>query len=60
MTATVDDPVERIPDPDALSRELAAGVRRVDLLRCLIRVARRKAAYDRPPAPDREDLGHDD
>ena len=50
MTATLltNDPVESIPDPDVLGRELAASIRRSDLLRALIRVARRKQAYNRP------------
>ena len=59
MTATVDDPVELIPDPDTLHKELAASVRRSDLLPALIRVARRKAAYDRTPTPEREEVRHD-
>ena len=55
MNAT-DDPVELIPDPETLGRQLAESVRRTDLLRALSRVARRKAAYDRrtsatPDAP---------
>ncbi len=53
MTATADGPIERIPDPDTLRQELAASIRRSDLLRGLIRVARRKAAYNQPaPAVD--------
>ena len=60
MTATVDDPVELIPDPDTLHKELTASVRRSDLLRALLRVARRKAAYDRPLSLDREGLRHED
>ena len=47
MTATA-DPIESIPDPETLRRQLADSIRRADLLRGLIRVARRKAAYERP------------
>lgn len=42
------DPVELIPDPDAVRAMLAESVRRSDLLRSLLNVAVRKAAYDRP------------
>jgi len=42
------DPIEGIPDPDAVRAMLAASVRRSELLRSLLNVAVRKAAYDRP------------
>jgi hypothetical protein len=50
MTAAPDarDVIEGIPDPATLDRMLAESLRRVELLRHLLRVARRKAAYDRP------------
>lgn len=48
MTAAPSDPIDHIPDPDTVRRMLADAVRRSDLLRSLLRVARRKAAYDRP------------
>lgn len=42
------DLIETIPEPDILNQWLAEALRRVDLLRSLLRVARRKAAYRRP------------
>jgi hypothetical protein len=39
------DIVDQIPDPETVSRMLAESIRRADLLRSLLRVARRKAAY---------------
>lgn len=52
MTPTA-DPLEHIPDPEAVQRLLAAAVRRSALLRGLLRLARQKAAYPAPPpAPD--------
>jgi hypothetical protein len=41
------DPVEHIPDPETIRHLLAESVRRADLLRSLLRVALRKAAYYR-------------
>ncbi len=46
------DPIENIPTPETLNQLLAATIRRCDLLRSLIRVSRRKAAYDRPSQGD--------
>jgi hypothetical protein len=48
MPAAPPDPLEQIPDPDTVRRMLADAVRRSDLLRSLLRVARRKAAYEQP------------
>jgi hypothetical protein len=42
------DLIEQIPDPDTVRGWLAESIRRCDLLRSLLRVAVRKAAY-RPP-----------
>lgn len=42
------DLLETIPEPAILNQWLAEALRRVDLLRSLLRVARRKAAYRRP------------
>ena len=39
------DPIESIPDPETVNRMLADAVRRSDLLRQLLRLARRKASY---------------
>jgi hypothetical protein len=39
------DIVDQIPDPETVSRMLAESIRRADLLRSLLRVARRKAAH---------------
>ncbi len=44
------DPLDHIPDPEAVQRLLAAAVRRSALLRGLLRLARRKAAYPPPPS----------
>jgi hypothetical protein len=45
------DPIEQIPDPDAVRAMITESVRRSDLLRSLLNVAVRKAAYDRPRPP---------
>jgi hypothetical protein len=42
------DPTDGIPDPDVVRQHLADSVRRCDLLRGLLRVALRKAAYRQP------------
>ena len=47
MTASQDDPVDSIPPPEDVRRLLADALRRSDLLRSLLRVAHRKAAYIR-------------
>lgn len=47
MTARKDDPVEGIPPPEDVRRLLADALRRSDLLRALLRLAHRKAAYVR-------------
>jgi hypothetical protein len=44
------DPLESVPDPESVRVLLAEAIRRRDLLRSLLRVAVRKAAYP-PPAP---------
>jgi hypothetical protein len=41
------DLLDRIPDPDTVRDWLAESVRRSDLLRSLLRLAKRKAAYER-------------
>lgn len=42
------DLLERVPDPETVRLWLSESVRRTDLLRSLLRLARRKAAYGRP------------
>ena len=39
------DLIDQIPDPDIVRSWLASSIRRCDLLRSLLRVAIRKAAY---------------
>jgi hypothetical protein len=48
------DLLEQIPDPDLVRAWLAESNRRSELLRSLLRVAIRKAAFDRA-TPDREE-----
>ena len=50
MPTPLDDPVESIPPPETVRRMLSDSIRRADLLRALLRVARRKEAHDRHPA----------
>jgi hypothetical protein len=55
QTVTRPDLIERIPDPDTVRGQLAESVRQCDLLRSLLRVSIRKAAYNRtPPREQRE------
>jgi hypothetical protein len=42
------DLIEQIPDPDTVRGWLAESIRRCDLLRSLLRVSIRKAAYRLP------------
>jgi hypothetical protein len=42
------DLIEQIPDPETIRGWLADSIRRSDLLRSLLRVSIRKAAYRRP------------
>jgi hypothetical protein len=42
------DLLEQVPDPDTVRSWLADSIRRSDLLRSLLRLAKRKAAYERP------------
>jgi hypothetical protein len=50
------DLLDQIPDPATVRDWLAESVRRSDLLRSLLRLAKRKAAYERtaehPPEED--------
>lgn len=48
------DLIEQIPEPDIVNSWLADALRRADLLRSLLRVARRKAAYRRQPATEQK------
>ena len=48
MVPLQSDPVENIPPPEEVRRMLTETVRRSDLLRALLRLARRKAAYTLP------------
>jgi hypothetical protein len=47
------DLIEQIPDPDTVRSWLADSIRRSELLRSLLRVAIRKAAFQRP-APEKQ------
>jgi hypothetical protein len=47
------DLIEQIPDPETVRGWLAESIRRSTLLRSLLRVALRKAAFHRPPHPER-------
>ena len=44
------DLIELIPDPDTVRHWLAESIRKSDLLRSLLQLARRKAAYQRDPS----------
>ena len=55
------DPIEGIPDPETVCRMLADAVRRSDLLRQLLRLARRKASYPssgHASIADRKEVSH--
>ena len=45
MSKSEFDPVESIPPPEDVRRLLAEAIRRSDLLRALLRLSHRKAAY---------------
>jgi hypothetical protein len=45
QTDSCPDLIEQIPDPEAVRGWLAESIRRCDLLRSLLRLATRKAAY---------------
>lgn len=51
------DPIEGIPDEDTVRRMLTDSIRRSTLLRSLLRVSRRKAAFDRPAGVAAQDRG---
>jgi hypothetical protein len=53
------DLIEQIPDPDTVRGWLAASIRRCDLLRSLLRVAIRKAAYRPPAVSGKQEVGRD-
>lgn len=42
------DLLEQIPDPETVRSWLSESVQRTDLLRSLLRLAKRKASYRRP------------
>ena len=48
------DVIEDLPDPETIDRLLAEAIRRADLLRQLLKVSRRKAAYRNRPCPATE------
>jgi hypothetical protein len=50
------DLLSRIPDPDTVRGWLADSICRCDLLRSLLRVAIRKAAYPRPVTREQEEV----
>jgi hypothetical protein len=49
--------IEQIPAPEIVNGWLADAIRRADLLRALLRVARRKAAYRPRPVSAKEGDG---
>jgi hypothetical protein len=51
------DLIEQIPDPDIVRDWLAESIRRSELLRSLLRVAVRKAAYRRPTLDQGKEAG---
>jgi hypothetical protein len=51
------DLIDQIPDPDIVRGWLATSIKRCDLLRSLLRVAIRKAAYRMPTAGKPEEVG---
>lgn len=52
------DLIEQIPDPDTVRGWLAESIRRSDLLRSLLRVSIRKAAYRQPASRERQEAAH--
>ena len=46
------DLLDQVPDPDIVRGWLAESIRRCDLLRFLLRLAIRKAAYRHPAGPE--------
>jgi hypothetical protein len=60
QTDSYSDLIEQIPDPATVRGWLAESIRRCDLLRSLLRVATRKAAYCRPPAREQQEVRHGD
>jgi hypothetical protein len=50
------DLIEQIPEPDTVRGWLAESIRRSELLRSLLRVAIRKAAYRRLASADRQEV----
>jgi hypothetical protein len=50
QSETQPDLIEQIPDPDTVRSWIAESNRRSELLRSLLRVAIRKAAFDRATA----------
>jgi hypothetical protein len=61
--STQPDLLDQIPDPDTVRGWLAESIRRSDLLRSLLRVSLRKAAYQRrgsqrPTGHERPEVAH--
>jgi hypothetical protein len=52
------DLIEQIPDPETVQTWLAESVRRSDLLRSLLRLAQRKAAYGHSENYSRREASH--
>jgi len=50
------DLIEKIPDPDTVRCWLAESIRRSELLRSLLRVAIRKAAFERPATQQQQEV----
>jgi hypothetical protein len=51
--------IDSIPDPNTVRGWLAESIRQAALLRSLLRVAIRKAAYRRPAAQEQQGVGHE-
>lgn len=50
------DLIGQIPDPETVRDRLAESIRETDLLRSLLRVAIRKAAYTPAPPSERQEV----
>ena len=59
QTDSCPDLIEQIPDPNTVRGWLADSIRQCDLLRSLLRVAIRKAAYRRPAVGGKQEVGGD-
>jgi hypothetical protein len=58
QTTQCPDLLDQIPDPETVRRMLAESVKRSDLLRSVLRLAIRKAAYQRSQASNEQEAHH--